>query len=383
MKKALIVDDDKLSLFLLQTMLKGNGYDVLTAENGAEALELARRDPPDIIISDILMPVMDGFALCREWKKNERLKEIPFIFYTATYTDSRDEELALSLGAVRFVVKPAMMEAFIALLQEIFEERQTVPPVVLSEAAPAETDYYKSYSEALVRKLEDKMLALEESNRALEQEITVRKKAEKSLLESHANLERNLKGTIDVLSETIEGKGSYAPGHHRRVAALASAIAREMGLTPFQVQGIELAAAVYDIGLINIPLEFLQDANRLEGLKLTLYQGYPQAGHDSLKRIEFPWPIADIILQHRECFDGSGFPQRIKGDVILIEARVLAVADAIEDLTIHRSYRNALPLNKALEEVSSQSGSKYDPEVVAACLKLFKKNGYKMEVEDK
>ena len=144
-------------------------------------------------------------------------------------------------------------------------------------------------------------------------DITRRRQAEAALLESHARFERNLQGAINVISETIERKGSYPPGHHRRVVALASAIAREMGLTDFQMQGIELAAAVYDIGLMDIPIEFLQDTNHLEGIQRTIYRGYPKTGHDTLKKIEFPWPIAEIILQHRECFDGSGFPQGLKG----------------------------------------------------------------------
>jgi len=371
MKKALIVDDNEQNRYLLQTMLKGNGYDVLMAANGVEALDLARHNPPDIVISDILMPVMDGFTLCREWRKDKRLQNIPFIFYTATYTDSRDEELGMSLGATRFVVKPQDPGAFIALLQQVIEERETGRLVAPAPSTPEVTDNYRLYSEALVRKLEGKMLALEASIRALEQEITMRKQAEESLQESHAQLERNLKGTIEVLSETIERKGSYASGHHQRVAALAVAIAREMGLTDFQVQGIGLAAAVYDIGLMNIPPEFLQDTNRLEGIKLTLYQGYPQTGHDALKKIAFPWPIADIVLQHRECFDGSGFPQGLKGADILIEARVLAVAGALDNLTVHRSYRNALPMDEALAAISSRSSSLYDPEVVAACLNLY------------
>ena len=379
MKKALIVDDNAQNLYLLKTMLKGLGYDVLTAGNGVEALEQARSDPPDIVISDILMPVMDGFALCREWRKDERLQLIPFVFYTATYTDPRDEELAMSLGAARFVVKPLDPEAFAALIRQVIHEDKTGPPIVPGKAAPEETGYYKLYSEALVRKLEDKMQELGKRNRELDQEITVRKKAEESLQESHAKLERNLKGTIDILSETIEKKGPYAPGHHRRVAALASAIAREMGLTDFQVQGIELAASVYDIGLMDIPPEFLQDTNRLEGVKLTLYQGYPHAGHDSLKRIEFPWPIADIVLQHRECFDGSGFPQGLKGADILIGAKVLAVAGALDNLTVHRSYRNALPIGEALAVMSGRSGFLYDPDVVAACQRLIHEKGYKAD----
>ena len=152
MKKALIVDDNEQDLYLLQTMLKGCGYDVMTAGNGAEALELARSDPPDIIISNILMPVMDGFALCREWKKDERLQHIPFVFYTATYTDPRDEELALSLGAAIFVIKPQDTKVFTALIRKVIEDDEVGRPVAPAQPAPEETDYYRLYSKALVRK---------------------------------------------------------------------------------------------------------------------------------------------------------------------------------------------------------------------------------------
>jgi HD-GYP domain-containing protein (c-di-GMP phosphodiesterase class II) len=150
-------------------------------------------------------------------------------------------------------------------------------------------------------------------------------------------------------------------------------------LTDFQVEGIELASRIYDIGMVNIPADILREGERLEGLKLTIYQSYPAAAYDTLKKIECIWPIAYIVLQHRECHDGSGFPRRIKGEEILIEARILAVAVALEDLTTRTSFRNAFPLSEALKEISSHSGSKYDPEVVAACLRLFKEKGYKME----
>jgi HD-GYP domain-containing protein (c-di-GMP phosphodiesterase class II) len=140
-----------------------------------------------------------------------------------------------------------------------------------------------------------------------------------------------------------------------------------------------MAAYVYDIGLVNMPVSIIQDSGKLTGLMLTLYRKYPQYSYDILEAVDFPWPVANIVLQHREFLDGSGFPRGIKGEDILIEARVLAVADALKDLTSHRSYRNAFPLDKALEEISSHSGAKYDPDVVAACLRLFKEKGYKME----
>jgi response regulator RpfG family c-di-GMP phosphodiesterase len=228
-------------------------------------------------------------------------------------------------------------------------------------------------------RIEERTGELKTSNEQLQQEINQRRQMEKALEDSHGRLERNLKGTIDVISETIELKGPYAPGHHQRVTRIASAVAAEMGLTDFQVKGIELAAAVYDIGLIHIPIEFLQqDADKLDGIKLTMYQGYPTMGYNMLKQIEFPWPIAEMTLQHRENYDGSGFPKGIKGEDILIEARVLAIADAIEDLTVHRIYREALAMDKALEIVSKGSGTLYDPAAVEACLGLFNEKGYKL-----
>jgi signal transduction histidine kinase len=189
MKKILIVDDNEQNLTLLQTMLKGQGYDVLRAGNGVEALKSARRDPPDIIISDILMPVMDGFALCHEWKKDKKLRHIPFVFYTATYTDARDEELALHLGAARFVVKPQAPEAFLALLRQVIEDFKTDQPSAPVSSTLAGTGYYRLYNVALVRKLEDKVLEMEQLQRVLEQEITERTQIEEALRKSRDQLE--------------------------------------------------------------------------------------------------------------------------------------------------------------------------------------------------
>ena len=152
----LIVDDDEQNRFPLQVLLGRNGYTVVTAADGAEALEKARQNPPDLIITDILMPVMDGFSLCREWKRDERLRDIPLVFYTATYTDRKDQELALNLGAARFIVKPEEPETFLRTIKAALQTRSKHP------AAPRkpiqdEAVYLKEHSEALIRKLEDKM----------------------------------------------------------------------------------------------------------------------------------------------------------------------------------------------------------------------------------
>jgi len=192
MSKILIVDDNAQNLYMLQALLEGDGHEVVTAVNGAEALDTARIDPPDMIISDVLMPVMDGFALCRQWKKDEVLKAIPFVFYTATYTDSKDEEFALVLGAARFVVKPVDPDVFAGMMREVIEEYEAGGLVAPCEPCEHEEEVFKLYNERLVAKLEKKMLALEAANRDLEQEITERKRAEEALKRSEAQLSNAL-----------------------------------------------------------------------------------------------------------------------------------------------------------------------------------------------
>lgn len=180
MSTVLIVDDNQQNLYMLQVLLSANGFQVELASNGAEALERARHAPPDMIISDILMPVMDGFGLCRACKADERLKNIPFVFYTATYTDPRDEDFALSLGADRFIIKPVEPEKFLVLLRGIWNNHEA-GKMSATRQPIEETECYKEYNAALIRKLEDKMLQLEETNRILERDIAERKQVEDAL----------------------------------------------------------------------------------------------------------------------------------------------------------------------------------------------------------
>jgi signal transduction histidine kinase/CheY-like chemotaxis protein len=167
MNKLLIVDDNPQNRYMLEVLLKTNGYQVELASNGIEALDLARTDPPEMVISDILMPVMDGFSLCRKWKNDVRLMGIPFVFYTATYTDPRDEAFALGLGAERFLVKPVAPDDLLAVIKEVFQAHRTGEPVISPEPAQKEDEYYKEYSEILIHKLEQKTLQLELANKRL------------------------------------------------------------------------------------------------------------------------------------------------------------------------------------------------------------------------
>lgn len=185
MTQVLIVDDQEQNLYLLQVMLQAHGYEVRSAHNGIEALALARREAPDLIITDILMPGMDGFSLCRAWMADEQLRRVPLVFYTATYTDAQDEAFALSLGATRFILKPAEPDAFLAAVRQVLANHQNWLLVTPSESVPTE-DYYSQYSQALIRKLEAKMTQIEETNRSLQRDIAERKRVEAALRESEA-----------------------------------------------------------------------------------------------------------------------------------------------------------------------------------------------------
>jgi PAS domain S-box-containing protein len=212
--KVLIVDDKSENLYLLESILKGSGYITVSAKNGEEALGLARKDIPDLIITDILMPVMDGFTLCREFKKDEKLCNVPFVFYTATYTDPRDEELAFKLGADRFILKPQDPEEFIAIIKELLKEEKKKNTQTTESPSTSETVILKEYNRALVRKLEDKMLKLEQSEKEIRKnnilllkEIEERKHSEKLLLESKERFQSLYQNsTIGLYRTTPEGK---------------------------------------------------------------------------------------------------------------------------------------------------------------------------------
>ncbi|MFT7823640.1 MAG: HD domain-containing phosphohydrolase [Sulfurimonas sp.] len=184
-------------------------------------------------------------------------------------------------------------------------------------------------------------------------------------------LREGMEQTILAIAATVESRDPYTAGHQKRVAELSMAIAEEMGLDQEEAEGIRFAATIHDLGKIQIPAEILSKPGRLTDIEYKLIQTHPQAGYDIIKDVRFPWPVAQIILQHHEHFDGSGCPRGLKGEEILLGARIIAVADVIEAISSHRPYRSALGIPTALEEIKKGRGSAYDPDVVDACLNLF------------
>jgi len=207
-------------------------------------------------------------------------------------------------------------------------------------------------------------------------DISEHKKKEEELKQSLEKLHKAMGGIIQAMSLTVETRDPYTAGHQRRVADLGRSIAQEMGLSKNQVDGIRMAGTVHDLGKISVPAEILSKPNHLSDIEFHLIKVHPQTSYDILKDIDFSWPIARIALQHHERINGSGYPAGLKGNEILIEAKVLMVADVVEAISSHRPYRPAYSIDVALEEISKHKGILYDPIAVEACLRLFREKGF-------
>jgi PAS domain S-box-containing protein/putative nucleotidyltransferase with HDIG domain len=620
LKRVMIVDDSDANLYLLKSLLEEEGLEVTAARNGQEALDSAQADSPDLIVSDILMPVMDGYMLCRKCKEDERLRQIPFVFYTATYTEPKDEKFALSLGADRFVLKPQEPETLIQILKEVWEERSAAGPVA-QKPLGEEMEFFRQYNQVLFTKLEKKILDLETANRKLKcleeqyrlsfenvtdivwtidadlnvrkmspsvermlgykaqdfigrsvsdlvkiltpesmeramaeislvlngqtiptsvyslvardgtvkhgeisgapiyrnrdivgmvsvvrditdhkrmeetlerehnllrnlidnvpdriyakdaegrfiicneamirrmgktsmtelegksdfdllpremaqrfyadeqaiiesgipminreepltteggtitrwnlatkvplldkqgnrvgivgvgREITELKQAEQKLKDTLDSLKKAVNTTIQVMVSAVETRDPYTAGHQLRVADLACAIAGEMGLAQEKREGIRMAGSIHDIGKLSIPAEILVKPTKLSAIEFSLIKEHSRKGYEMLQDVESSWPLAEIVYQHHERMDGSGYPRNLKGDDILMEARIMAVSDVVESMASHRPYRPTLGMGAALEEILKNRGILYDPLVVDTCLKLFHEKGYNL-----
>jgi PAS domain S-box-containing protein/putative nucleotidyltransferase with HDIG domain len=194
-----------------------------------------------------------------------------------------------------------------------------------------------------------------------------------------SQLEHALEKTVQVVASTVEMRDPYTAGHQRRVAMIADAIAEDLGISIERKRGLHLAGILHDLGKISVPAEILSKPGRLTAAEFELIKGHSQVGYDIMKQVEFPWPVADIILQHHERLDGKGYPKGLKADEILLEAKILAVADVVESMMSHRPYRPALGLDAALAEIEESKGERYDPAVVDACIKVMRSGALKLD----
>ena len=207
-------------------------------------------------------------------------------------------------------------------------------------------------------------------------DITERRQAEKALKESFERLRKALGATVQAMAIAVETRDPYTAGHQRRVADLARTIATEMGLSGNAIDGVRTAAIIHDLGKISVPSEILTKPTKLTDLEFGFIKTHVQSGYDILKDIDFPWPVARMVLEHHERMNGSGYPNGFTGDQLLPESRILAVADVVESMASHRPYRPGLGIEKALEEIEKNRGILYDTEAADACLKLFRMKNY-------
>jgi putative nucleotidyltransferase with HDIG domain len=209
-------------------------------------------------------------------------------------------------------------------------------------------------------------------------DITERRQAEEKLHQTLDRLTKAVGATIQVLVSAVESRDPYTAGHQLRVADLARTIATEMGLSQDKIEGIRMAGSIHDIGKLSIPAEILSKPTKLTDIEFSLIKEHSQSGYEMLKNVESPWPLAQIVYQHHERINGSGYPRNLKGDEILIDARIMAVADVVEAMASHRPYRPTLGIEAALEEIEKNKGILYDDVVAEACLRLFREKGYKL-----
>jgi HD-GYP domain-containing protein (c-di-GMP phosphodiesterase class II) len=249
---------------------------------------------------------------------------------------------------------------------------------IVSKEMEAE-DELKKHHDQLEEIVHERTAALTKLNDQLKQEIAERKLAEEKLQQSYAKLQQNLDEIVHAMSLTAEKRDPYTAGHQKRTTELAMALAGEMGLSDHQIKGVQMAGLIHDMGKISIPAEILSKPGKLNEVEIQLVKRHPQAAFEILKKIDFPWPVDLIVLQHHEKVDSSGYPQGLAGEDILLEARILCVADVVESIESHRPYRPGLGIDKALEEISKNRGILYDKDVVDACLRLFNEKGFQYQ----
>lgn len=347
----LVVDDNEMNRDLLTRYLKRHGYTVDTADNGRRALEVIARQQFDLVLLDMMMPEMNGYQVLQTLKTDTVWHNIPVIMLSAL--DEIDGVVrCLEIGAEDYLSKPFDSALLRVRIESSLEKKRL-------------RDKEEIYRQQI-----------EEANRQLESRV---EEQLHQLQDSYDRLQESLNGSVLALSSAVERRDPYTAGHQQRVSRLACATAKEMGLPENQVEGVRVAGILHDIGKISVPAEILCKPGRLSASEFGVIKDHPGTGFDILKNVSFPWPIAQIVKQHQERFDGSGYPSQLSGEDILIEARIIGVADVVEAMASHRPYRAALGMDQALDEIATNKGSFYDAWVVDACLKLFTEKLFKLD----
>ncbi len=361
----LLIDDEAAILDIMTMMLADEGYDLHTAGSAAEGLKILKESPNfSLIISDHMMPGMTGvqfFAQARE------ICPAALRVLLTGYTDMDAMIDAINSGGIHlYLTKPWQRDELLYSINQMLSK--------------AELIIENRRLDELVKKQNEELLEL---NKNLEEKVRIKTRhldqRADELKTSYEKTRLILSGTVLAMSKIVESRDPYTAGHEQQVSEIAGLIAQKMSLSDDQVEAIRIAGSLHDIGKIGVPAEILTKPGRLSWLEMEMIKTHTQNAYDILKTIEFPYPIAQIILQHHERMDGSGYPQGLKGEDILLAARIIAVADVLEAMSAHRPYRPALGMEAAMDEIVKNRGAIYDQNVVDACLDIYQaenKNGF-------
>ncbi len=339
MSRILVVDDERSIRNTFEIFLSKEGHEVFLAEHVDQALKILDEQVLDLVITDIIMPKSTGINLLNQIKAKN--KDIPVIIMTGEPTIETAQEAVVN-DAHDYLVKPVSKENLLKTVKFALEKKKLIDDKIILEV---ENERYRHNLENLVEK-------------------------------RTAALQKAIHGTIETIAKILEQKDPYTAGHERRVGALSLAIAEKMNLEEEEQRRIYLAGYLHDIGKLLLPSEILSKPGKLTAGEFGVIKEHVKSGYELTKDMELTWSISDIILQHHERMDGSGYPNGIKGDEIQIGARILAVADVIEAMSAHRPYRPGFGIETALEEIRNKAGTLYDEEVTEAAIELFEKDKY-------
>lgn len=441
-RRILVVEDEAIVALDIQNRLRHMGYETVgVCATGEEAVDKAGKLKPDIILMDIMLEGgMDGIEAAGVIKENFG---IPVIYLTA-YADQKTLERAKITNPFGYIIKPfedrelqttiemavykfetdrklvlserwlattlkslgeavvttgedgriqfinPVAETFLGIdvdgvigrtIQEVFPQNNGCLTKLGSHSCRMDTSAGASVPvEANVSPIIDdwgndigKVLVF--------RDISERVKNEENLQRYVASLRGTLAATVEALAVTAEKRDPYTAGHQQRVAALAQAIAAAQGMDDERLEGLRVAGLLHDIGKIYIPAEILAKPSILTSIEMGLIKTHSEVGHEILKNIPFPWPVADMVLQHHERINGTGYPAGLKDEQLLEESRILAVADVVEAMSSHRPYRAALGLTRALDEIRRNRAVLYDPDVVDTCIELFESGSFAFEAQ--
>ncbi len=427
-KKILIVEDERIIAEDIKKCVLNCNYDVIgIVPTGQDTLLIVKEQKPDLILMDIMLEgKLDGIETA---EKIISKYDIPVIYITAN-ADDKILKRAKKTNPYGYLVKPFEEIDLNAALEIAFYKYNADKELTRSEKRfrkliQENTDviivinrkrmiqFINNAGEILFEKSKEQLIntkfgyefdcgqfcefeieqksgqkrimemhivetewELKPACLATLRDITFRKKIEDELKKSNIKLQKLMEETVNGLVSAMEMRDPYTAGHQKRVSELATKIAEEMGLGKDQVNGIRIASLIHDIGKIHVPSEILSKPGKLTEVEFAIVKSHSKAGYEILRTIEFPWPVAKTVLQHHEKLDGSSYPNGLTDDDIILEAKILCVADVMEAMSTHRPYRPAQSIEKALEEIVTNKGIKYDVAAVDACVKIFTEKNF-------